>query len=88
MLPTVIVIYLNRKMLTELFQWAHDAERYCTGAPTILLGLKTDLRMSFPSLRLTHLKEPTQVSTGQVRFVFLFSHIRPCVLYSIRGKQN
>ncbi|KAJ4424235.1 hypothetical protein N0V82_001101 [Gnomoniopsis sp. IMI 355080] len=46
-------------------KWAHDAERYCTGAPTILLGLKIDLRMPFPSLRLAHLKEPKQTSTGQ-----------------------
>lgn len=77
--PETSVIYtLPSENADRIFlQWAHDAERYCTGAPTILLGLKTDLRMSFPSLRLTHLREPTQVSTGQVSLFWFLPHPRP-----------
>lgn len=52
-------------MLTRPSQWARDAERYTYGAPTMLLGLKADLRRPLPSLRLSHLVELTQTSRGQ-----------------------
>lgn len=42
------------------------AQRYCPGVPSIVLGLKADLRPNFPTLRLGFLKESTAFTVGQV----------------------
>lgn len=42
------------------------AKRYCPGVPSIVLGLKADLRPDFPTLRLGFLKESTAFTVGQV----------------------
>lgn len=38
---------------------------YSGGPPVILLGLKSDRRRPYPTLRLLHLDEPTGTSAGQ-----------------------
>ncbi|KKY32629.1 putative ras family gtp-binding protein rho1p [Diaporthe ampelina] len=41
------------------------AQRYCPGVPSIVLGLKSDLRPNFPTLRLGFLQESTAFTVGQ-----------------------
>lgn len=71
------LLYLNNFLFlfssdSRFSQWSDDAERYVPSAPVILVGLKADLRPSFPTLKLAHLNEPNATSIGQVSFPLLF----------------
>ncbi|ROV93013.1 hypothetical protein VPNG_09425 [Cytospora leucostoma] len=49
-------------------KWQHEPKVFCTGAPVILLGLKSDLRPAYPTLKLRFLEEedePTAATVGQ-----------------------
>ncbi|KAI7782296.1 hypothetical protein LA080_013702 [Diaporthe eres] len=55
----------DERNLKSVAKWHRVAQRYCPGVPSIVLGLKADLRPHFPTLRLGFLKESTAFTVGQ-----------------------
>ncbi|POS79949.1 hypothetical protein DHEL01_v201657 [Diaporthe helianthi] len=55
----------NERNLKSVAKWQGVAQTYCPDVPTIVLGLKADLRPDFPTLRLGFLKESTAFTVGQ-----------------------
>lgn len=51
---------------TTMTQWKRVSNEYCDSAPVMLLGLKSDLRPRFFTLKLMHLNEPNATTMGQV----------------------
>ncbi|KAI3394552.1 hypothetical protein diail_2543 [Diaporthe ilicicola] len=55
----------DQRNLESVAKWQLEIQKYCPGVPSIILGLKTDLRPNFPTLRLGFLNESIASTVGQ-----------------------